>query len=109
MVKHRYGPTHREITPRVAVALSEDADSALGVAADVDVDVDADEAQQVQQGTMQTLRSVLQYYKFEQRVVSRLHEPGKVEYAVLLDDLSKWKCVVQQSMSTVARGDLMEG
>lgn len=58
---------------------------------------------------MRKLRSVLQYYRFEQTVVNRLHELGKVVCAVRLGDLSKSKYVVQRSTSTVAHGDPMEG
>lgn len=103
MVKHRYGPTRRGIFRRVAVALNEDADSV------VDEVVDAGAAQPEPPETMQRLRSVLRYYKLEQTVASRLREPGKVVYAVQLGDLSKWKCAVRQSTSTVARGDPVEG
>lgn len=107
MVKHRYGPTRRGIFRRVAVALNEDADSVVDEV--VDVDADAGAAQPAPPETMQRLRSVLRYYKLEQTVVSRLREPGKVVYAVLLGDLSKWKCAVRQSTSTVARGVPVEG
>lgn len=99
----QYGPNHQGRVHRDAVALSEDADSV------VDEVVDADAAQPEQQETMQKLRSVLQYYKFEQMVVSRLRELGKVVYVVLLDDLSKWKCVALLSTSIIAHGDPMEG
>lgn len=104
-MKPRYGPTHRGTVHRVAVAPGEDADSVLDEAGDGDVDA----VQQALQETMQRLRSVLQCYKFEQRVASRLRGPGKVAYVVLLGVLSKWKCAAQQSMSIVARGDPMEG
>lgn len=105
MAKHRYGPTHRGTVHRDAVALSEGADNALDEAGDAGVDV----ALQALQGMMQMLQSVLQYYKFEQRVASRLRGPGKVAYVVLLGALSKWKCVVLQYTSIVARGDPVEG
>lgn len=107
MVKHRYGPTRRGIFRRVAVALNEDADSVVDEV--VDADADAGAAQPEPPETMQRLRSDLRYYKLEQTVVSRLREPGKVVYAVLRGDLSKWKCAVRQSTSTVARGDPVEG
>lgn len=105
MVKHRYGPSHRGTVHRVAVAPSEDADSGLDAAEDGGEDA----VQQGLLGSMQRLRNVLQYYKFEQRVANRLRGPGKVAYVVLLGALSKWKYAAQQNTSIVARGDPMEG
>lgn len=102
-MKHRYGPTHQGRVHRAAVALDEDADSAVGEVAD------ADGAQPKLRATMQMLQSVPQYYMFEQTVASRLRELGKVVYVVLLDDLSKWKCVALPSTSTIAHGDPKEG
>lgn len=102
-MKHRYGPTHQGRVHRAAVALGEDADSAVDGAAD------ADGAQPKLRAMMQMVQSVLRYYKFEQTVASRLRELGKVVYVVLLDDLSKWKCVALQSTSTIAHGDPKEG
>lgn len=115
--KHQYDPVRPGIAHRVAVELSEDAGNVADVAADadaggdgdVDEDADADVELQEQPVSMQRLRSVLQCYRFEQTVVNRLHELGKVVCAVQLGDLSKSRYVVQRSTSTVVHGDPMEG
>lgn len=58
---------------------------------------------------MQRLRNGPQYYRFEQTVVNRLRELGMVVCAVRLGALSKSRYVAQQSTSTIAHGDPMEG
>lgn len=119
--KRQYDPTHPGIVHQVAVELNEDAGNVADVAVDADADgdedagehadadVDEDVVLQEQPVLRQMLQSVLQYYRFEQTVENRLRELGKVVCAVRLGGLSKSRYVVQQSTSTVAHGDPLEG
>lgn len=99
--KHRHVPVHQVKGHLASAVPSVDVDNASDEAGDA--------ARPGQPVSMQMVQNVHRGYKFEQMVVSKLREPGKVVCEVQLGDLNRLRYVVPQYMSTTVRGDPVEG